>query len=114
MIHYETTATFSFATSVRPELGLEGEVRKNIKYLIEQEGIDAFLDTLEYGSTTERHYSDEEFDALIESGDIVIPVEGLRETLTAISLGLVEMEGVSKEDAIETLEKLFGEKGTDD
>ncbi len=114
MIHYETTATFNFATSVRPEVGLESEVRRNIKLLIEHEGVDAFLDLLDYGTMTERHYSDEEFDALIESGDIRIPAEGLKQTLTAISLGLVEIEGVSKEEAIETLKKFFGEERTDD
>lgn len=108
--YYETVATFYFATSVRPELGLEGEVRRNIKDLIEQEGIDAFLDTLEYGPTTKKYFTDEEFDAMLESGEIQIPVEGLKQTLTAISLGLAEMEGVSKEDAIETLKKLFGEE----
>ena len=109
MIEYETTATFYYATSVRPEIGLEKEMRVFIKQYIEQEGIDAFLDALEYGDITSREVSDEEAEAMFESGQLLIPVEALRETLTAVSLGLLEVEGLSKEQALEDL-KNFPEK----
>jgi hypothetical protein len=109
MIEYQTTATLYYATSIRPELGLEKEIRVFIKQYIEQEGLDAFLDTLEYGDITSREVSDEEAKEMFEDGQLLIPVEALRETLTAVSLGLLEIEGLSKEQALEDLKK-FPEK----
>jgi hypothetical protein len=106
MIEYATTATFHFATSVKPEMGLEKETRLVIKQYIEQEGLDAFLDTLEYGDTTETELTQEEIDALSESDNIVFPIEGLKETLLAISLGLLEVDEMTKEEAAERLKKL--------
>jgi hypothetical protein len=106
MIEYATTATFHFATSVKPEMGLEKETRLVIKQYIEQEGLDAFLDTLEYGDTTETELTQEEIDALSESDNIVFPIEGIKEMLLAISLGLMEVEGVTKEEAEADLKKL--------
>ena len=109
MIQYETTATFYFATSVRPELGIEREARKRMKAFIEQEGIDAFLDLMQFEDMRESEVSEEELDELIENGDLMIPMDALKETLTAISLGLTEVEGITKEEAIEQLKRLSGE-----
>jgi hypothetical protein len=107
MIEYETTASFTYATNVRPEAGSEKQTtRKLIKQLIEKEGVDAFLDILEYGETTAIELTQEELDALIESDNIRIPVEGLKETLLAISLGLMEVEGITKEQAAADLKNL--------
>lgn len=106
MIEYGTTATFHYATSVRPEMGLKDEMRLFIKQYIEQEGLDAFLDTLDYGDITETELSQEEIDALSESDNIVFPIEGIKQTLLAISLGLMEVEGVTKEEAEADLKKL--------
>lgn len=114
MIHYETTATFYFATSVRPELGIEREARKRMKAFIEQEGIDAFLDLMEFEDMREKKVSEEELDELIENGDLLIPMDALKETLTAISLGILEVEGISKETALEQLNNMNKKKESDE
>ena len=106
MINYQTKATFAFGTNIKPEAGLEKEARQTIKYFIEQKGVEAFLDELEYEEVTEVELSEEEVEALYESDDLLIPVDKLRETLTAVSLGLIELEGITKEQAIEALKNL--------
>lgn len=106
MIEYQTAATFAYRTNVKPEAGLEKEVRESIKYFIEQNGVDTFLDKLEYEGITERELTEEELDALYDDDDLLIPVKGLKETLTAVSLGILELEGITKEQAIEALKKL--------
>jgi hypothetical protein len=104
MIRYQTTASFSFSTNIRPELGLEKETRGVIKYLIEKEGIDSFLDKLEYGDVEQIEVSEEEMEAT-EDGDLLIPMGNIREMLTAISLGILEVEGMTKEEAEEALKR---------
>lgn len=107
MIEYETTASFTYSTNVRPEAGSEKQAtRKLIKQLIEQDGVEAFLDILEYGEITEIELSQEEADAFAESDNIRIPIEGVKETLLAISLGLMEVDGITKEEAAADLKKL--------
>lgn len=109
MIDYGITATFSFGTNVKPEAGLEKEVRAVIREIIEQEGIDEFLDNLEYSDTIVTELSDEEVDAMFENGDARVSVEGFKQMLTAVSLGLLEVDGIDKEKAIQALENLSKE-----
>ena len=109
MLDYGITATFRLGTNVKPEAGLEKEVRAVIREIIEQEGIDEFLDTLDYGDVTVKELSDEEVDAAFENDDFKVSLEGFKEMLTAVSLGLLEVEGISKEKAIEALENLSKE-----
>jgi len=109
MIEYELTATFTYGTNIKPEAGLEKEVKSTIRAMIEQEGIDSFLDTLEYGEVIATELSDEEVDALYQDENIRISVEGIKEMLTAVSLGLLELEDITKEQAIQALEKLSKE-----
>jgi hypothetical protein len=106
MIEYQTKATFAYGTNVRPEAGLEKDVRRAIKHFINQKGIDAFLDELEYEDVTEAELSEEEVEALYQDEELLIPVDKFKEVLTAVSLGLMELEGITKEQAIEALKNL--------
>ena len=106
MIEYQTKAIFTFGTNIRPEAGLESKVRDTIKYFIEQKGVDAFLDELEYEDFTEKELSEEEVEALYQGEEVLIPVDNFKEVLTAVSLGIMELEGITKEQAIEALKKL--------
>jgi hypothetical protein len=104
MIRYQTTASFSFSTNIRPELGLEKETRGVIRYLIEKEGIDSFLDKLEYGDVEQIEVSEEDMDAT-EENDLLIPMGNLKEMLIAVSLGILEVEGMTKEEAEDALKR---------
>jgi hypothetical protein len=104
MIRYQTTASFSFSTNIRPELGLEKETREVIRYLIEEEGIDSFLDKLEYGDVEQIEVSEEDMDATQDS-DLLIPMDKVKEMFTAVSLGILEVEGLTKEEAEEALKR---------
>ena len=110
MIEYSMTATLTYSTNVKPELGLEQDFRKNAKDFIRQEGIDAFLDRFEYGNTLAHEVDEEELEALIESGDIVVSIESLKETLNAVALGILELGDMTPEQAIQTLER-FEQRG---
>jgi hypothetical protein len=105
MIEYQTKATFAYGTNIKPEAGLENDVRKAIKYFIKQKGVDAFLDELEYEDVTETELSEEEVEALYQSENNLIPLDKFKEVLTAVSLGIMELEGITKEQAIEALKK---------
>jgi hypothetical protein len=106
MIEYRTIATFAYGTNIKPEDGLENDVRKAIKYFIKQKGVDAFLDELEYGEVTEAELSEEELEAVYQDEERLIPVDKFKEVLTAVSLGIMDLEGITKEQAIEALKKL--------
>ena len=106
MIEYRTIATFAYGTNIKPEAGLENDVRKAVKYFIKQNGIDAFLDELEYGDVTETELSEEELEDRYQSDEnSLIPVDKFKEVLTAVSLGIMELEGITQEQAIEALKK---------
>jgi hypothetical protein len=104
MIRYQTTASFTFSSNIRPELGMEKEARGVIRHLIEKEGIDTFLNTLEYGDVTEMEVSQEEMEAT-ETDNFLIPMDNVKEMFTAISLGILEVEGITKEEAEESLKR---------
>jgi hypothetical protein len=108
MIRYQTTASFTFSSNIRPEQGLEKETRGLIKYLIENEGVDSFLDRLEYGDVNEIEVSEEDMDAT-EERDLLIPMDKVKEMLTAVSLGILEIEGMTKEEAEDALKKFSEE-----
>lgn len=112
MITYSITASITYSTTIKPESGLEEAFRKRARWAIENEGIETFLDRLTFEKEEVLKISDEELDYLIESGELLIPVEGLKETLLAVSLGLLELEWVSPEQAIEALKK-FEQGGND-
>ena len=106
MIEYQTKATFAYGTNVRPEAGLENDVRLAIKHFIKKNGVDAFLDELEYEDVIETELSEEEVEALYQGEELLIPVDKFKEVLTAVSLGIMELEGITKEQAIEALKNL--------
>ena len=108
MIAYGITASISFETSMKIEGSMVEHAKETIRELVQTQGIDALLDSLNFSDEYEYELSPEEMEELVENETLQISADSLKEYLVGLSLGLVEKSAISPEKAQEILEQWEG------
>jgi hypothetical protein len=104
MKSYAITATLTFESAVKIEGSMEEHVKQFLRDLVADYGVDRLLNFLEFGEVVETDVTKKEWEEMSSNEeDVRIPVEGFREYLVAVSLGLVDNPIITSERAQELL-----------